>query len=91
MQAIVKRTFNAYIAENRQYDGYDASLATAYNFGFLGTAKDNWVETHPYMPGLLITYWDTSTRTTTSGSTPGTDWSCPWTPTRSSRTGPTAR
>ena len=44
-------TFNAYIAENRQYDGYDASLKTAYNFGFLGTAKDNWVETHPYMHG----------------------------------------
>ena len=32
-----------------------------------------------------------STRTTTSGSTPGTARSCPWTPTRSSRTGPTAR
>ena len=26
--------FNAYIAENRQYDGYDSSLKTAYNFGW---------------------------------------------------------
>jgi immune inhibitor A len=69
-QAIVKR-FNAYIAENRQYDGYDTSLATAYNFGFLGTAKDNWVETHPYMPGLLITYWDDSYEDNNVGEHPG--------------------
>jgi immune inhibitor A len=58
--------------ENRQYDGYDKSLATAYNFGFLGTAKDNWVETHPYMPGLLITYWDDSYEDNNVGEHPGT-------------------
>ena len=69
-QAIVKR-FNAYIAENRQYDGYDASLKTAYNFGFVGTAKDNWVETHPYMPGLLVTYWDDSYEDNNVGEHPG--------------------
>jgi immune inhibitor A len=63
--------FNAYIAENRQYDGYDASLKTAYNFGFLSTAKDNWVETHPYMPGLLITYWDTQYEDNNVGEHPG--------------------
>ena len=28
--------FNAYVAENRQYDNYDSSLASAYNFGFVG-------------------------------------------------------
>ena len=34
----VEKFFNAYIAENRQYDGYDTSLKTAYNFGWLQTA-----------------------------------------------------
>ena len=32
--------FNAYVVENRQYDGYDQSLRTAYNFGFLTTTPD---------------------------------------------------
>ena len=32
-----RQFFNAYIAENRQYDGYDTSLKTAYNFGFANT------------------------------------------------------
>jgi immune inhibitor A len=68
-QAVVKR-FNAYIAENRQHDGYDKSLATAYNFGFAGT-RDDWVETHPYMPGLLVTYWDTSYQDNNVGEHPG--------------------
>ena len=44
--------FNAYIAENRQYDGYDTSLKTAYNFGFVNTRPD-WVENYPYQNGLL--------------------------------------
>ncbi|MEO6510438.1 MAG: immune inhibitor A domain-containing protein [Nocardioides sp.] len=70
-QQAVEQYFNAYIAENRQYDGYDTSLATAYNFGFLGTAKDNWVETHPYMPGLLVTYWDGSAEDNNVGEHPG--------------------
>ena len=42
-----------------QYDGYDASLRTAYNFGFLNTRPD-WVETYPYQNGLLVSYWDES-------------------------------
>ena len=42
--------FNAYVAENRQYDGYDRSLRTAYNFGFLNTRPD-WVEHYPYQDG----------------------------------------
>jgi immune inhibitor A len=49
--------FIAYVAENRQYVGYDSSLATVYNFGFLNT-KPDWVEYHPYENGLLISYWD---------------------------------
>jgi immune inhibitor A len=47
--------YNAYIVENRQYDDYDSSLRTAYNFGFIGSRPD-WVETHPYQPGALIWY-----------------------------------
>lgn len=60
-----------YIAEYRQHDGYDASLKTAYNFGFLGTEKDNWVETHPYMEGLLVWYWDTQYTDNNVGDHPG--------------------
>jgi immune inhibitor A len=49
-----------YVAEFRQYRGYDLSLQTGpYNFGFLNT-KPNWVEHFPYQDGLLISYWDTS-------------------------------
>ncbi len=49
--------FNAYVAENRQYDGYDKSLKTAYNFGFLDKRPD-WVETYPYQNGMLVWYSD---------------------------------
>ena len=62
--------FNAYIAENRQYDGYDTSLRTAYNFGFVNTRPD-WVETYPYQNGLLINYWDTSYDDNNVGDHPG--------------------
>ena len=47
---------NYYVAEFRQYRGYDAGLANAYNFGFGG----NLVEHFPYQDGLLVSYWDTS-------------------------------
>ena len=49
--------FNAYIAENRQYDGYDASLQTAYNFGNIQTQPDK-VQLFPYQNGVLINYWN---------------------------------
>jgi immune inhibitor A len=53
--------FNAYVAEFRQYRGYDAGLANAYNFGFISVpGLGNWVERFPYQDGLLISYWDTS-------------------------------
>jgi immune inhibitor A len=49
-----------YVAEFRQYRGYDLSLQTGpYNFGFLNTLP-NWVEHFPYQDGMLISYWDTS-------------------------------
>ncbi|MBA3347374.1 MAG: immune inhibitor A [Actinobacteria bacterium] len=62
--------FNAYVAENRQYDNYDASLKTAYNFGFLDTRPD-WVEHFPYQDGLLINYWDNSFGDNNVGDHPG--------------------
>ncbi|MGE9807883.1 immune inhibitor A domain-containing protein [Janibacter sp. G1551] len=62
--------FNAYVAENRQYDGYDASLKTAYNFGF-SPEKPDWVETFPYQNGLLVSYWDTSQADNNVGDHPG--------------------
>jgi immune inhibitor A len=53
--------FNAYVAEFRQYRGYDRGLANAYNFGWVGVpGLGNWVEHFPYQDGLLISYWDTS-------------------------------
>jgi immune inhibitor A len=62
--------FNAYIAENRQYLGYDAGLRTGpYNFG--GTVGPNWAERFPYQDGLLIWYWDTSYSDNNVGDHPG--------------------
>jgi len=46
---------NYYVAEFRQYRGYDAGLANAYNF-----VGGNWVEHFPYQDGLLLSYWDNS-------------------------------
>jgi immune inhibitor A len=46
---------NYYVAEFRQYRGFDSALATAYNF-----VGGNWAERFPYQDGLLVSYWDTS-------------------------------
>jgi immune inhibitor A len=62
--------FNAYVAEFRQYRGYDTSLRTAYNFGFLNSLPD-WVEHFPYQDGLLISYWDTSQSDNSTSAHPG--------------------
>jgi immune inhibitor A len=59
-----------YVAENRQYDGYDASLQTAYNFSY-GVTKPNWVETYPYQNGLLVSYWNTRYSDNNVGDHPG--------------------
>jgi immune inhibitor A len=66
----ITKHFNAYIAENRQYDGYDSSLKTAYNFGFLDSRPD-WVETHPYENGLLVNYWNEAYGDNNVGDHPG--------------------
>jgi immune inhibitor A len=45
-----------YIAENRQYFGYDKSLKSGpYNFGY-GAAQPSRVEKFPYQAGLLVWY-----------------------------------
>jgi immune inhibitor A len=45
-----------YLAENRQYAGYDATLAQGpYNFGWGVTAPDK-AERFPYQNGLLVWY-----------------------------------
>jgi immune inhibitor A len=50
----------AYLAENRQYVGYDRTLRTGpYQFAHPVTQPD-WVEHFPYHPGVLVTYWDAS-------------------------------
>jgi immune inhibitor A len=57
---IVQSFANFYVAEYRQYVGYDETLRTGpYNFGFLDT-KPNWVEHFPYQDGLLVWYLDYS-------------------------------
>jgi immune inhibitor A len=62
--------FNAYLAENRQYLGYDAGLQTGpYNFG--GTVGPNWAERFPYQDGVLLWYWDSSFSDNNVGDHPG--------------------
>jgi immune inhibitor A len=47
-----------YLAENRVYSGYDATLKTGpYNFGW-GSTRPDWVERFPYQNGLLVWYVD---------------------------------
>jgi immune inhibitor A len=66
----VERFFNAYVAENRQYDGYDTSLRTAYNFGWPITLP-NKVEHYPYQNGLLVSYWNEQYSDNNVGDHPG--------------------
>jgi immune inhibitor A len=51
--------FNAYVAEFRQYRGFDDTLRTGpYSFGYI--PNFTLAERFPYQDGLLISYWDTS-------------------------------
>ncbi|MEU8521459.1 immune inhibitor A domain-containing protein [Streptomyces sp. NBC_01216] len=60
-----------YLAENRQYVSYDATLKVGpYNFGFTGD-KSSWVEHYPYQNGLLIWLWDTSQKDNNTSVHPG--------------------
>jgi immune inhibitor A len=52
---------NYYVAEFRQYRGYDQGLGNAYNFGWGGVpGLGSFVERFEYQDGLLVSYWDTS-------------------------------
>ena len=65
-----RSSFNAYLAEYRQYRGYDASLATGpYDFG--DRARPDWAERYPYQDGLLITYWNSQYADNNVGAHPG--------------------
>ena len=46
---------NYYVVEYRQYRGYDAGLANAYQF-----VAGNWVDHFSYQDGMLVSYWDNS-------------------------------
>ncbi|MCQ1987180.1 MULTISPECIES: immune inhibitor A domain-containing protein [unclassified Arthrobacter] len=60
-----------YIAENRQYMGYDDTLRTGpYNFGWAVSAPDR-VEHYPYQDGLLVTYWNAGQRNNNTQQHPG--------------------
>ena len=62
--------FNAYVAEYRQYRGYDASLATGpYNYG--DRSHPDWAERYPYQDGLLVTYWNSQYADNNVGAHPG--------------------
>jgi immune inhibitor A len=62
--------FNAYIAENRAYTGYDAGLQTApYNFG--DPSRPDWAERLPYQDGLLVSYWNAQYSDNNVGAHPG--------------------
>ncbi|WP_240606035.1 immune inhibitor A domain-containing protein [Planctomonas deserti] len=66
-----------YIAENRQYLGYDATLAQGpYNFGWLTSSPDR-VEHFPYQDGLSITYWNTAQRNNNTRQHPGAGLALP--------------
>jgi len=60
-----------YLAENRQYTGYDDGLRTGpYNFGFLNTMPD-YAERFRYQDGVLIWYWNTAYTNNNVGDHPG--------------------
>ncbi len=59
--------FNAYVAEFRQYRGFDRSLQSGpYQF-----TSDTFVERFPYQDGLLVSYWDSSFSDNNVGVHPG--------------------
>jgi len=66
-----------YLAENRVYSGYDATLKTGpYNFGWADT-KPDWVERFPYQNGLLVWYSDGACTDNNTINHPGCGQSLP--------------
>jgi immune inhibitor A len=64
---------NYYVAEFRQYWGYDSTLRDGpYFFGYLNNPElVNYVDHFPYQDGLLINYWDTSQANNQTKNHPG--------------------
>ena len=66
--------FNAYVAEYRQYRGYDKALQVG-PYNFIDPANEdglgNKVEHFAYQDGLLVSYWDTSFTDNNVGDHPG--------------------
>ncbi|ABC80604.1 immune inhibitor A domain-containing protein [Anaeromyxobacter dehalogenans] len=62
-----------YVAEYRQYRGYDATLRTGpYYFGYTNDpGLQDYVDHFPYQDGLLVNYWDTSQRNNQTRLHPG--------------------
>ena len=61
---------NYYVAEYRQYKGYDSTLKVGpYYFGYL--TMPDFVDHFAYQDGLLINYWDTSQRNNQTQRHPG--------------------
>lgn len=60
-----------YVAEYRQYKGYDSTLKVGpYYFGYTAP-KNNFVDHFAYQDGLLINYWDTSQKNNQTKIHPG--------------------
>lgn len=70
---------NYYLAENRQFWGYDEALAKCYNWGFLKgkDAMANWAERFAYEQGLLVWYCDDSQVDNNTSVHPGTGFALP--------------
>jgi immune inhibitor A len=61
-----------YLAEYRQYRGYDRGLETGpYNFSYRADGLGDYVEHYAYNPGLLVTYVDTSMSDNNVSAHPG--------------------
>ena len=71
--------WNYYLAEYRQFWGYDAALAKCYNFGFLKgkLAAANLVERFAYEDGLLVWYCDESQPDNNTSVHPGSGFALP--------------
>jgi immune inhibitor A len=65
--------FHAYIAEFRQYTGYDAALETGPYAGVWTDyeAGELWLAHFPYQDGLLVSYWDTAQHDNDTSQHPG--------------------
>ncbi|HEY6740068.1 MAG TPA: immune inhibitor A domain-containing protein [Actinopolymorphaceae bacterium] len=60
-----------YIAENRQYIGYDETLRDGPYLHNRALSKPNWVQRYPYQNGLLVHFWDETQEDNNTRDHPG--------------------